>query len=90
MAIKRRVSGLDAILGEAKEEKKLTNSIEESRTTLQIRNDLLEKIRAISYWDRVLLKDIVNIVLTEYVNQYENKNGKIKPVPEKGKPNFNN
>ena len=41
------------------------------------------KLKAIAYWDRVLIKDVVNTALQEAVVEYEKKNGDIKPIPKK-------
>ena len=84
MAIQKR-SGLGTIFGEAKQEKKEVKITEEVRATFQVNNELLEKIRAISYWEAgVLLKDIVHSSLSQYIDKYEKKNGPIKPIPKKG------
>ncbi len=55
----------------------------ETRATFIVREDLLEKIKGISYWDRVRIKDIVNSALEEAVAKYESNKGEIKPTPSK-------
>jgi hypothetical protein len=55
----------------------------ETRATFIINEELLEKLRAIAYWDRVLIKDVVNIALQDIVSKYEKKSGVIKPIPKK-------
>ena len=55
----------------------------ETRATFIINEDLLEKLKAIAYWDRVLIKDVVNTALQETIAKYEKKNGDIKPIPKK-------
>lgn len=55
----------------------------ETRATFIVREDLLEKVKKLAYWDRVLLKDVVNKALEAEVAQYEKKNGPLKPVPKK-------
>ena len=55
----------------------------ETRATFIVNEDLLEKLKAIAYWDRVLIKDVVNTALQEIVVKYEKKNGDIKPIPKK-------
>jgi len=54
----------------------------ETRATFIVKEDLLEKLKAIAYWDRKLIKDVVNTALEETVTKYEKKNGKIKPTPK--------
>ena len=55
----------------------------ETRATFIVNEDLLEKLKAIAYWDRVLIKDVVNTALQEAVAKYEKKSGEIKPIPKK-------
>ncbi len=55
----------------------------ETRATFIVNEELLEKLKAIAYWDRMLIKDVVNAALEEAVTKYEKKNGDIKPMPKK-------
>ena len=55
----------------------------ETRATFIVNEDLLEKLKAIAYWDRVLIKELINSALEETVTKYEKKQGKIKPIPVK-------
>ena len=55
----------------------------ETRATFIVNEELLDKLKAIAYWDRVLIKDVVNTALQETVAKYEKKNGEIKPIPKK-------
>ncbi len=57
--------------------------IDETRATFIVNKELPEKLKAIAYWDRVLIKDIVNTALQEAIAKYEKKNGEIKPIPKK-------
>ena len=57
--------------------------VNETRATFIVNEDLLEKLKALAYWDRVLIKDVINTALEELVAKYENKNGIIKPIPKK-------
>ena len=91
--------GLDSLLGERTEQpkagrpktqfKEITKTSQEgtkeneTRATFIINEELLEKLKAIAYWDRVLIKDVVNTALQEAVAKYEKKNGDIKPIPKK-------
>ena len=55
----------------------------ETRATFIVKEDLLEKLKAIAYWDRRLIKEVVNQSLEETVKKYERKNGPVKPEPKK-------
>ena len=55
----------------------------ETRATFIVNEDLLEKLKAIAYWDRVLIKEVVNKALLDAVDKHEKKNGDIKPSPKK-------
>ena len=55
----------------------------ETRATFIVNEDLLDKMKALAYWDRVLIKDIINQALEEHIARHEKKNGEIKPMPKK-------
>lgn len=55
----------------------------ETRATFILQEELLEKVKAIAYWERILHKDVINTALEEYIAKYEKKSGDIKPIPEK-------
>ena len=55
----------------------------ETRATFIVNEDLLEKMKSLAYWDRVLIKDIINQALEEHITRYEKKNGEIKSIPKK-------
>ena len=57
----------------------------ETRATFILNEDLLEKLKAIAYWDRLLIKEVITNALQEAVDRYEKKNGSIKPIPKKSK-----
>lgn len=99
MSKKNFTGGLNSLLGDQPEKpkrgrpvtqtKEITKSSQEgtkeneTRATFIINEELLEKLKAIAYWDRVLIKDVVNTALQEIVAKYEKKNGEIKPIPKK-------
>jgi hypothetical protein len=56
--------------------------IGETRATFIVKEELLEKIKGISYWDRIQIKDLINNILEEYLKNYEKQTGKIKNRPE--------
>ena len=55
---------------------------DEIRATFIMKKETLKKIKAVAYWDRAKLKDIVDTALTDLITKYEKENGKIKPAPE--------
>ena len=99
MSKKNFTGGLNSLLGDQPEKPKrgrpktstreITKSSQEgtkdkeTRATFIINEELLDKLKAIAYWDRVLIKDVVNTALQETVAKYEKKNGDIKPIPKK-------
>lgn len=99
MSKKNFSGGLDSLLGEqpvkpklgrpVTQTKEVTKSSQqgtkenETRATFIVNEELLEKLKAIAYWDRALIKDVVNTALEEAVAKYEKKNGNIKPIPKK-------
>lgn len=55
----------------------------ETRATFIVNEDLLEKIKAVAYWERLLLKDVINTSIEDYITKYQKKFGDIKPIPNK-------
>ena len=55
----------------------------ETRATFILNEVLLDKLKAMAYWDRVLIKDVFNSALIDAIAKYEEKNGTIKPIPKK-------
>ena len=55
----------------------------ETRATFIVDEALLDKLKAIAYWDRVLIKEVINSALQDVVAKYEKKNGTVKPIPKK-------
>lgn len=55
----------------------------ETRATFIVNEDLLEKMKSLAYWDRVLIKDIVNTAFEEHIARHEKKNGEIRELPKK-------
>ena len=99
MSKKDFTGGLNSLLGDQPEKPKrgrpktstrvVTKSSQEgtkekeTRATFIVNEELLDKLKAIAYWDRVLIKDVVNTALQETIAKYEKKNGEIKPIPKK-------
>ena len=55
----------------------------ETRATFIVNEELLDKLKALAYWDRKLIKEVVDVALQDAVKKYEKKNGEIKPIPKK-------
>jgi hypothetical protein len=53
----------------------------ETRATFIVKEDTLEKIKAIAYWDRENIKDVMQVAMDNYIKEYENAHGAVKPVP---------
>lgn len=99
MSKKDFTGGLNSLLGDQPEKpkrgrpvtqtKEITKSSQEgtkekeTRATFIVNEDLLEKLKAIAYWDRILIKDVVNNLLQDLIDKYEKENGNIKPIPKK-------
>jgi hypothetical protein len=99
MSKKNFTGGLNSLLGDQPEKpkrgrpitqtKEITKSSQEgtkeneTRATFIINEDLLDKLKAMAYWDRLLIKEVVDTALQDAVAKYEEKNGAIKPIPKK-------
>ena len=99
MSKKNFKGGLNSLLGDQPEKpkrgrpvtqtKELNSSSQEgtkekeTRATFIVNEDLLDKLKAIAYWERKLIKEVVDIALQEAVAKYEKKSGDIKPIPKK-------
>ena len=98
ISISNHKGGLDSLLGEqpqrpkrgrpATSTREITKSSQEgtkegeTRATFIVREDLLDKLKAIAYWERTMIKEVVNTALQEAVAKYEKRNGEIKPIPK--------
>ena len=99
MSKKNFTGGLNSLLGNEPETKKVGRPVtqfkeitkssqegtkeNETRATFIINEELLDKLKAIAYWDRLLIKDVINTALQDIIIKYEKKNGDIKPIPKK-------
>lgn len=99
MSKKNFTGGLNSLLGDQPEKpkrgrpktstKEITKSSQEgtkekeTRATFIVNEELLDKLKAIAYWDRELIKEVVDTALQDRVNKYEEKNGVVKPIPNK-------
>ena len=52
-------------------------SHEETRSTFVIRCDHLDKLRAVSYLERKMIKNVLEEALSLYLEKYESENGEV-------------
>lgn len=57
--------------------------LNETRATFIIREDVLDKIKAIAYWDRLTIKQFMDSALSGAIESWEEANGSVKPVPKR-------
>lgn len=57
----------------------------ETRATFIVDENLVEKLKAVAYWERLNIKDVINDAFQHYIAQFETQNGEIKPVPNNRK-----
>ena len=67
--------------------KKIKNSSQlgtlegETRATFIVREDQLEEMKRLAYWERIKVKDIVIQGIDKVLNEYKRENGPIKEIP---------
>jgi len=99
MSKKNFTGGLGSLLGDEPEKKKpgrpkTSNKVitktsqegtkeKETRATFIVNEEVLEKLKAIAYWDRKLIKEVISEALEDRVKKYERKNGTVEPIPNK-------
>lgn len=52
----------------------------EKRATFIVKEEHLEKLKAVAYWDRLKIKDALGAALDKYLEAYEKKNGPLKKM----------
>ena len=99
MSKKNFTGGLNSLLGDQPEKpkkgrpvtqtKEITKSSQEgtkeneTRATFIVNEELLEKLKAVAYWERRMIKEVIASALEETVAKYEKKNGLVKLIPKK-------
>jgi hypothetical protein len=99
MSKKNFTGGLNSLLGDQPEKpkkgrpvtqtKEITKSSQEgtkeneTRATFIVNEELLEKLKAVAYWERRMIKEVIASALEEVVAKYEEKNGPVKLIPKK-------
>ncbi len=90
--------GLSSLLGEQPKKakagrpvtqtKEITKSSQEgtkeheTRATFIVREELLENIKNIAYWERKQIKEVIHTALQEAVDKYVKHQGQILPRPD--------
>ena len=77
MTKKNFKTSFDSLLGEEKIKTKVVN-IKELRATFIVKASHVDKLKAISYWERKMIKNVLDEALTHYIELYEKDNGTIK------------
>lgn len=70
----------DLLGGTNPKEEKIKNkkdSTQETKSTFVIRCDQLDQLRAISYMERKMIKNVLEEALSLYIEKYEKENGNI-------------
>ena len=75
-------TSFDSLLGEEKIETKVTNKVKEIRGTFIVKASHIDKLKAISYWERKMIKNVLEEALTHYIDLYEKDKGPIQ-LPKK-------
>ncbi len=57
----------------------------ETRATFIVDENLLEKLKAIAYWERLNIKEVINDMILNYIDTFEKQKGEIKSVPNNRK-----
>jgi hypothetical protein len=55
----------------------------ETRATFIVDEILLEKLKAIAYWERLNIKEVINETFLNYIESYEKRNTDVKPIPKR-------
>jgi hypothetical protein len=85
-AAKRPKPGRKATRPEPKDEKSSKSGCRsgETRATFIVSDELLDRVKALAYWERTKIKHVIEAALTEHLSRHEDKHGKIKPMPREG------
>jgi hypothetical protein len=81
MSKKNFKSSFDNLLGGGDSKKVASKSkkekIKETKSTFVVRCDQLDQLRAISYMERKMIKEVLDEALSLYIEKYEKNNGQI-------------
>ncbi len=84
--IKRTLSGLDALIRQTvessemdiREESQGISRPKKKRVTFSFDRDKVDKLKSIARKEKSYIKDIVNAIVSEYIDDYEKSRGEIK------------
>jgi len=57
----------------------------EKRATFIVKAEQLEKVKAMAYWGRVNIKDVMDAALEKYIAAWEKKHGPVRTKPRSRK-----
>jgi hypothetical protein len=77
MTKKNFKTNFDTLLGEDVKTKTKSQDAE-IRATFLLKSSYAEKLKAISYWERKKIKEVLNEALTLFLEQYEKEKGPIQ------------
>ena len=69
------------LLGEGSKSTSVKASEKEVRATFIVKASHIDKLKAISYWERKMIKNVIDEALKEYIDSYEQNKGPIQ-VPK--------
>lgn len=78
MTKKNFKTSFDSLLGEDLPKQNNKNITKEIRATFIVREFNLEKLKAISYWERKKIKNVLDEALSTYIELYEKEKGAIQ------------
>lgn len=55
----------------------------ETRATFIVKEEQLDKLKALAYWERIQIKEVIHNVIEKYLEDYERENGEIKSIKSK-------
>ena len=53
-----------------------------NRFSIVLPIDVLDKLRAVAYWNNMSVKDVITQFLESGIDRYQKRHGEIKPVPQ--------
>lgn len=80
MSKKSFKTSFDNLLGGGKKEQSASMpslKYKETKATFVVRNDHLDKLKAIAFFERKMIKDVLCDALSNYIDGYEKVNGTI-------------
>lgn len=76
-------TSFDSLLGEDLPKQKKKNITKEIRATFIVKESNLDKLKAVAYWERKAIKNVLDEALNAYIEIYEKEKGSIQ-LPNNG------